>query len=142
MSDASAAPADAFCSTCGPDCATSSSVMLSKVTVSFAVGLALFAATVRLPAAPCMLTNAPSERACQPGCCANKACCETSYQRTGPPVQSLAKSGADQQNIATLPATVAVVVLNEAATGSSFFPSAEDSAHSLPPLALSCIRLI
>jgi hypothetical protein len=116
--------------------------MLSKITASAAIGLALLTATVRLPAAACIVTNTPSQKACQPGCCANKACCETSHERTGPPVQPLAKAGSDQQNIATLASTVAVVVLNEAATDSFVFPSAECSAHSLAPLALICIRLI
>jgi hypothetical protein len=120
-----------------------STVMLSKVPVSVAVGLALFTATVRLPAAPCMVTNTPSQKACQPGCCANKACCETSHERTGPPVQPLTKSGADQQNISAIPTTVEVTLVTPvAATASHVFSSAECIAHSPPPLALICIRLI
>jgi hypothetical protein len=116
--------------------------MLSKVTVSVAVGLALFAATVRLPATPCFVTNTPSEKACQLGCCANKVCCATSHERTGPPVQPFAKSGLDQQNLATPPSVVAAVVLNQTATESLVFLSVEGTAHSPPPLALICIRLI
>src|SRR2546428_9817073 len=116
--------------------------MLGKIGTSVILATALFFGAIRLPAAPCILSNAPSEKACAPGCCANKTCCETSHQRTGPPVQPLAKSGSDQQNIAALPPAVAVVVVNQAATDSSFFPSAEPTAHSPPPLALICIRLI
>jgi len=117
--------------------------MIGKVTVSVAVGLALFVATVRLPAVPCMITNTPSEKACQPGCCPNKTCCETSHQRTGPPVQPLSKSGAEQSNIVTLPATIAVAVVYEPATTESFvFSSADCTAHSPALLALICIRLI
>jgi hypothetical protein len=116
--------------------------MFSKIPVSVAVGLALFAAAIRLPAAPCIVTNTPSEKACQPGCCANKTCCETSSQRTGPPVQPLAKSGSDYQHIATLPPTVAITVLQRVAEESPVLPSVEGSAHSPPPLALICIRLI
>jgi hypothetical protein len=119
-----------------------SSVMLSKVTVSVAVGLALFAATVRLPATPCFVTNTPSEKACQPGCCANKTCCATSHERTGPPVQPFAKSGLDQQNLTTPPTAVVAVVLNQTATESLVFSSVEWAAHSLPPLELICICLI
>jgi hypothetical protein len=37
-----------------------SSVIFSKITASVAVGLALCAATVRLPASPCILSNASS----------------------------------------------------------------------------------
>ena len=118
-------------------------VMLSKIPVSVAVGLALFSATVRLPAVPCIVTNTPSQKACQPGCCANKACCDTSQERTGLPVQPLAKVGADQQNISAITATVAVaVVIPAAPTELHLFSSVEDTAHSPAPLALFCIRLI
>jgi hypothetical protein len=72
-------------------------VMFSKITVSIAVGLALLAATVRLLASPCILSNTSSEKARQPGGFANKAFCAKSHQRTGPPVQPLAKSVSDQQ---------------------------------------------
>jgi len=116
--------------------------MISKITVSVAVGLALFAATVRLPATTCIVTNTSSPKACQPGCCANKACCATSHERTGSPVQPMAKAGSDQQNIATFPSTVPVAVFNYVAEESFIFSSAEGSAHSPPPLALICIRLI
>jgi hypothetical protein len=118
------------------------SVMLSKIGTSVIVATALFLGAVRLPAAPCILSNAPTEKACNMGCCSYKSCCETSHQRTGPPVQPLAKAGSDQQNIATLASTVAVVVLNEAAIDSFVFPSVESCAHSPPPLALICIRII
>jgi hypothetical protein len=62
--------------------------MFSKVTVSVAVGLALFAATVRLPATPCFVTNTPSEKACQPGCCGIEP-------DTGDPVGRLLKVSPD-----------------------------------------------
>jgi hypothetical protein len=57
-------------------------------------------------------------------------------------VQLLAKSGSDQQNIATPPSAVAMAVLNQTAVESPVFSSAEWTAHSPPPLALICIRLI
>jgi hypothetical protein len=116
--------------------------MFSKVTMSVAVGLALCAATLRLPAISCVLSNVSSPVACQPGCCANKACCKTSHERTGPPAQPFAKSGLDQQNLATPPSAVAAVVLNQTATDSLVFSSVEWTAHSPTPLALICIRLI
>ena len=117
-------------------------VMFPKVTVSVAVALALCAATLRLPAAPCIVTNTPSPEACQPGCCANKACCATSHQRTGPPVQPLAKLSSDQQNVATIPATIVFALPVQAATESRVLSSAERMAHSPPLLSLTCIRLI
>ena len=65
-----------------------------------------------------------------------------SQKRTGPPVQPLAKSSSHQQNIASLASTVPVAVFNYAKDESLIFSSAEVSAHSPPPLALICIRLI
>src|SRR5574338_680712 len=106
--------------------------MLGKVTLSVAVGLALFAATVRLPATPCFVTNTPSEKACEPGCCANKTCCLTSHERTGPPVQPLTKSNADQQNIVAAPAVVGGELLFQCARESHVVSRAESSQHSPP----------
>jgi hypothetical protein len=114
--------------------------MFSKIMASFTVGLALVASTVQLPAASCIMTNAPSEEACQSRCCANMACCETSADRTAPPAQPLAKSGL-QQNVSAMPA-IAAVTLVSFATKSHVFSSTESRSHSPPPLALICIRLI
>src|SRR3954447_6716194 len=86
----------------------SDSVMLRNFTASFAVVAALLFATVRLPAAPCFVTNTPGPKACEPGCCKNKSCCETSHQRTGPASQPLAKAGIDQQTFATVYVTDSV----------------------------------
>jgi hypothetical protein len=116
--------------------------MLRRVTVGFVVGAALFAATVRLPATPCIVTNTPGPKACQPGCCANKACCATSHERTGPPVQPLAKSGLDQQNFAALPVTTAPLLTLSISNESKIVSQAEATAHSPPRLSLLCTFLI
>jgi hypothetical protein len=117
--------------------------MLGKIGTSVVLATALFLGAVRLPAVPCILSNAPTEKACTAGCCKNKSCCETSQRRTGPPVQPLAKAASDQQNIATFALTVPVVAVCDQAAAELFvFPTAECSAHSPPPLALICIRLI
>jgi hypothetical protein len=116
--------------------------MFGKITVAVAVVLALFAATVRLPATPCLVTNTPNEEACQPDCCANKACCATSHDRTGPPVQPVAKSNPDQQNIATLHATIAVAMPVQVANPPQLVSNVEWRGHSPAPLQLICIRLI
>jgi hypothetical protein len=116
--------------------------MFGKITVSLAVGLALFAVTVRLPAAPCILANTPSPEACKPGCCANKACCATSHERTGLPVQPLAKSSPEQQNVATIPATIVFALPVQVATEPRSLSRTECMAHSPPLLSLTCIRLI
>jgi hypothetical protein len=117
-------------------------VMFRRVTVCLAVVAALFSASVRLPAAPCIVTNTPGPKACEPGCCANKACCATSHQRTGPPVQPLAKSGLDQQNFAALPATTAPLLTLSITRESKFVSHAEPVAHSPPRLSLLCTFLI
>jgi hypothetical protein len=128
-------------STSGPDHAMAR-VMLAKAAVSVAVGLALCAPTLRLPTVSCVLSNSSSPVACQPRCCANRTCCETSHERTGAPSQPFAKSGSDQQSLATPPAIVSAAVLNQTATEPLVFSRAEWTAHSLAPLALICIRLI
>ena len=109
---------------------------------SLAVGFALVAATVQLPAVTCIGGDTSSKKACKPGCCSNMACCETSQKRTGPPVQPLARPGLDQQNISALPASATVVLVIPPAIEPHVFSSAEGRAHSPPPLALICIRLI
>jgi hypothetical protein len=116
--------------------------MLSKISMSVTLAIALLVAPMRLSAVPCILSNAPSEKACDPGCCTNKTCCETSQKNTAPPVQPFAKSGSNKPNVATLASTVAVAVPNQAAIDSPVFFSAECVAHSPTPLALICIRLI
>lgn len=117
-------------------------VMISTIATSLAVMLALFAAAVRLPASPCMVTNTPSEKACKMRCCANKTCCKTSQKRTGPPVQSAAKSAADQPNTLAVTAGDGVVLPLRFATDACFFPDFDRAVHSPPTLALICIRLI
>ena len=71
--------------------------MLGNILSSLLLAASLGAATVRLPVAPCMLSNTPATRACLPESCANKICCETSLQRTSAPSQSLVKSDASQE---------------------------------------------
>jgi hypothetical protein len=116
--------------------------MPARISISVMLATGIFLSAVRLPAAPCILSNAPSEKACTMGCCKNKSCCETSQQRTGPPAQALAKAGCDQQNIATFAPTLPVAVFAQVATEFVAFPGVECRTHSPPPLALICIRLI
>jgi hypothetical protein len=116
--------------------------MLRRVMVGLVVVVALFSASVRLPAAPCIVTNTPGPKACQPGCCANKACCATSHERTGPPVQPLAKSGLDQPNFAALPVTIGPLLTLSITRESRIVFHAEPVAHSPPRLPLLCTFLI
>jgi hypothetical protein len=117
------------------------SAMLSKALTCLIVGLALGAGAIRLPAAVCMVANAPSKMACTADCCADMACCETSADRTAPPAQPLANAGL-HQSVSAMPAIDAVAVIIPFATESHVFSSAERRSQSPPTLALICIRLI
>jgi hypothetical protein len=116
--------------------------MLSRIMISVAMAAALFVAPVNMSARTCIVSDAPAEKACQLDCCANKTCCATSKKNTAPVSQPLAKYGSDQQSVATSPSAVAVIGLSPAAVTSSIFSSRDCTAHSPPPLALICIRLI
>jgi len=116
--------------------------MLSRIMISVAMAAALLVAPVSISARSCILLNAPAEKACQPGCCANKTCCATSQKNTAPISQPLAKSGSNQQTIAALPSVVTVVGLSPVAETPSIFSSRDCMAHSPPQLVLICIRLI
>jgi hypothetical protein len=116
--------------------------MLKRIMTSVAVAASLVAAPVHLSARVCILSNAPSEKACQSDCCANKTCCATSPKNTAPASQSLAKSASNQTTVATSPSMVASVTLCSAQEVTPIFSSADCSAHSPPTLVLICIRLI
>ena len=108
--------------------------------VCLTVGLALGVAAVQLPAARCIVTSAPSEMACSPDCCAKMGCCESSTDRSAPEAPPLAKTG--QKNISAMPAMAVLALAMPFAAASHVFSSATGRAHSPPPLALICIRLI
>jgi len=111
--------------------------------IILALVLAMFAGALRLPAASCILSNAPSHEACKMDCCANKTCCAMSKKSTVPASQPLVQSdGANQQQALGFVA----VPLNDsfaiAASAERTFVSVPSRAHSPPPLAATCIRLI
>src|SRR5437660_12453318 len=116
--------------------------MLSRIMISVAMAAALLVAPVSISARSCILLNAAAEKACQPGCCANKTCCATSPQNTAPASQPLAKSASDQQNLVGLSSQGGLALLSPVAIASSFFSHEDSAAHSPPRLALTCIRLI
>jgi hypothetical protein len=116
--------------------------MLSRIMISVAVATALFMAPASLSARSCILSNAPSQKACQPSCCANKTCCAASPKNTAPLSQPLAKADSGQQ----LKATGFVAALSfsscEAAAEQFRFQVTALSANSPPRLALLCTLLI
>ncbi|PYK40370.1 MAG: hypothetical protein DME60_08185 [Verrucomicrobia bacterium] len=103
---------------------------------------ALFTAPVGLAARSCILTNAPSQKACQSSCCANKTCCAISPKNTAPPSQPLAKADSSQQLKAT--GFVAALSLPGCEVGAEQFrfQAIAPSANSPPRLALLCTFLI
>src|SRR5436190_2173684 len=85
--------------------------MLKRMMISIAV-LAIFAAApLGISAPTCILSNARSETACQPGSCANKTCCATSSKHARADAQPLAKPNlASQLDLVGTAATVATVL--------------------------------
>jgi hypothetical protein len=107
------------------------------------VAMVLPVAAMPLSARSCILSNVASQKACKPGCCANKKCCETSEKNRATPSQPLAKSGGEQQNIVASPSAIAVAEVNQAPSAKSFsYLKTDCSSHFPATLALICIRLI
>jgi hypothetical protein len=107
-----------------------------------AIAGALFTAPVGLAARSCILTNAPSQKACQPSCCANKTCCATSPRNTAPSSQPLAKVDSGQQLTAVCFAAALPLSSCEVGAEQFRFQAGAPSANSPPQLALLCTFLI
>jgi len=116
--------------------------MAGRIALSLLLAMTIVLAPASLSARPCILINAPSEKACDMGCCANKTCCETSPKNTSSPSQPLAKSGSHQQINLISPSNFVVTTLHQGSIELPIFSSQEWTAHSPAPLALICIRLI
>jgi hypothetical protein len=117
--------------------------VMRKTAILFVVVLAMLVRPLQLPAASCILVSAPSPEGCKPNCCANKTCCATSKKSTMPVSPPLAKSGDANQQQAI--AFVSVPLIDSIAFASSPQPMRVNvpvRAHSPPPLAATCIRLI
>jgi hypothetical protein len=111
--------------------------------ISVALAVALVAAPVASTARSCILVNAPSQKACQPSCCANKTCCATSSKNTAPASQPLAKADSGQQLNATYFVTATLPFSSSEAGAEQFRLHVTSlSAHSPPQLALLCTFLI
>src|ERR1700745_3932816 len=108
--------------------------MLSKIVISVVMALAFVAAPVGSAAGSGILVNAPSQKACQPSCCANKTCCATSSKNTAPSSQPLAKADSGQQLSATC-FTAALPLSNCEVGAEQFrFQAASPLANSPPRL--------
>jgi len=116
--------------------------MLSRIIISMAIAAALFTAPVGLAARSCILSSAPSQKACQLTCCANKTCCATSPKNTAPPSQPLAKADSGQQLSAIGFVTALPLSSCEVGAEQFRFQAAAPLANSPPRLALLCTFLI
>jgi len=112
------------------------------VAIAVAIVMALFAATVRLPASPCIITNAADSKPCAPGSCANKKCCATSQERTGPSTQTLAKTNITNETLAATPSVVAIPLSIQAVSEAQYWPSVAVGRASQDRTALLCTFLI
>jgi len=110
--------------------------------ISIAVLAVFAAAPLGISAPSCILSNVRSEKACQPGSCANKACCATSSKHTGTDPQPLAKTDLPSQpDLAGTVATVAIA-RSEATLDRQFFVPRAPSCALAPQLAVLCTFLI
>jgi hypothetical protein len=122
-------------------CGTNHAVI--RIIISVAMAAALVIAPMGLGARSCILSSAPIHQACKPRCCANKACCATSSEHKSSAVQPLAKADSNYNANATS-ITLVVAFSPSSESGAQLSPrfNAVFGEHSLPPLALTCIRLI
>jgi hypothetical protein len=117
--------------------------MRKTTAILVTVVLAMLARPLQLPAASCILLNAPSHEACKMDCCANKSCCAVSKKSSAPVSPPLVKSSDAGQQL--LIAFVSVPLIDSIAVAASPQPACVTipvRGHSLPPLAATCIRLI
>jgi hypothetical protein len=117
--------------------------MLGRIAISVALVAAVAAAPIRMSARTCIVSDTPSQKACQPGSCANKACCAMSSKHTGPVSPPLAKSGSAPELNATCLTTVSAIAPDCAALDRQFsFSRAPTCAIAPPQLAALCTFLI
>jgi hypothetical protein len=116
--------------------------MRKTAAILLTVVLAMFITPLRLPAASCILSNAPSQEACKGNCCANMTCCSISQENTGAASQPLAQHAAKKQFVGLL-ATVAIGSLAQSFRLERVAcANVSVRAHAPPPRAATCIRLI
>ena len=113
------------------------------IAISLMLAMTGVVATMPLTARTCILSNVASEKACKPGCCANKKCCQTSAKNTATPSQPLAKADSNEQLSATCFVALALALPTcQAAIEQFRFEAAAPPANSPPRLAFLCTFLI
>ena len=79
---------------------------------------------------------------CATGCCANKACCKVTEQQKSPQTPTSAPQYAHVQLAALELRAYTILLIPPAPRRSSVILDEASTAHTLPPLAVNCIRLI
>jgi len=116
--------------------------MAKRGAILVAIALAMLVRPLQLPAASCILSNAPSDKPCKMHCCASKGCCAKSKGTSAPISQPLQQSADAKQQLAL---GIVFTPLIDSIQATFPQPARENfavRAHSPPPLAATCIRLI
>lgn len=80
---------------------------------------------------------------CAGGCCANKACCKVSEQKQAPQTPALPRPQHQHGQFLTLELRAFILLLPPSAPRRPVVIHDDSwTAHTLPPLAANCIRLI
>ena len=117
--------------------------MLKQIIMTLVMAVAVSITPMRLVAASCILSNAPSQEACKADCCANMACCAMSPQNRGVSSQPFAQDVSAKQQLVALALTLPVTHFAQSFWIERISSAGEPvRAHSPPPLAATCIRLI
>src|SRR5438477_6892410 len=115
--------------------------MLTRIAFSLTMVAALITAPVYVSARTCIVSDSPVQKACKPGCCANKTCCATS--KKGAPIsQSLAKSDAGSELNATVAAALTAIAPGFALLDRQFLVRPSLCTSAPPQLAVLCTFLI
>lgn len=115
--------------------------MLRRIGVSVVAIAALLAAPIQLSARTCIVSDAPAQKACHPGCCANKTCCATSKKAT-PVSQPLVKDNSTFELNATCVAALTAPAPDYTSLDRHFSLLRTNSCALGPQLAVLCTFLI
>jgi hypothetical protein len=115
--------------------------MRKTAAILFTVVLALLVMPIQLPAASCIFSKSPSHEACKSKCCADMICCAVSEKNNAPASHPLYQGDVSKQVIAfvSVPIISTQVLVRAPELIGAIAPL---RAHSPPPLAANCIRLI
>ena len=118
-------------------------LMAGKIALSLLLAMTIILAPAHLSARTCIFSSAPSEKACQPGSCANKTCCATSQENRAPVLPPPAKDDSSGKLIGTwATASTAILPIHPPAIQQVALANTAFRAHAPPTLASTCICLI